>query len=315
MLGLTSDRGNLSQTFWANAILGRIHRSLAIAAWKTESSLSGTTKLIEMLAGFDMFVLEGQDDKDFQAIGAEVKRLAMLLKQQHPRLMETHLQPRAVTIAEFLRYKGFLGVQNSDDYHNLRNNYIGWALFDEKHEGLPLICTAIFCALAQEVGLDAYPCAFPYHVYATVTGGKREVPGPGVPTSESIVQLEETFEIPLYIDTFRPEIEVPRSHLETLLREMSAAQTSYMRFLNPASPIDMVQRAGRNIVRSIQTIHQAGNHAQGSTAPPPWATVSPDIDMAFYSTLYSSILLGTQGPRWRSCRSNPSSASTPTISG
>jgi F-box protein 21 len=290
LLQIIGERASLSQHYWASAVLDRIHRAQSIDVWKSHGNRFDMPRLAEMLAAFDVFVLENRIEGDFGGISTELRKLADILKAEHPHLMEEPLQRRAAQVAEFLRSRNFTGVLDDDDYHNLRNNFIGLALFHPKHEALPLICTAIYCSLAREVGLEAHPCNFPYHVYAMITSGTRELPG--IPSRDSFRTIEEHLETPIYIDAFRPGLEIQKEDLETVLREIGASVHSHQRFLSPADPVDMVLRTVQNIMRSIQIVHSQGQPDPG--APPRWATVFPDLDLAFYATLWATILLGTQ---------------------
>lgn len=74
---------------------------------------------------------------------------------------------KALTVVRVLQKYNFIGVE--EHYTRaLRNNFIGFALRDEKHPSLPLVSVGIFCAVSQRLNIDARPCAFPFHVHAII---------------------------------------------------------------------------------------------------------------------------------------------------
>src|SRR5205823_8347529 len=110
---------------------------------------------------------------------------------------------RAKKLAAFMRVEGFEGC-TYEKYHELENSFMGFSIRHSRNT-LPIISSAIFCALATRIGLRAYPCAFPYHVYTVV------------------VDEKETF---IYMDPFRNADEVLRDELESRLRDMGIPSTA-----------------------------------------------------------------------------------------
>ena len=76
---------------------------------------------------------------------------------------------RASHIARYLLNHQLTGITSSDEYHNIRHNFLGLALLDRNHSSLPLISVAIFCLVVGYFGLNARPCGYPFHVYARVS--------------------------------------------------------------------------------------------------------------------------------------------------
>lgn len=75
---------------------------------------------------------------------------------------------RALCLAEFVREHDLVGVRSPETYHDLQNSLVSVALCDRDHPSLPLIGHAIYCALAERVGLVAGLTNTPRHVYVTI---------------------------------------------------------------------------------------------------------------------------------------------------
>ncbi|KAK5008745.1 hypothetical protein LTR28_003560 [Elasticomyces elasticus] len=91
----------------------------------------------------------------------------------------------------------------------------------------------------------------------------------------------------MYLDPWRNEDEVLVGDLEVKLREMGIPSSLHAQYVGPVTTSELVIRTGRNIFRSIQD-------AQGvlvPTARPTWHLKHPDPDSAFYSMLWSAVLV------------------------
>ena len=163
-------------------------------------------------------------------------------------------------------------------YHDLQNNFIGIALQDENHPSLPLISVAIYCCVARRLGLDAHPCAFPYHVIAIIKPPSnsdvdgREIGSPGEGE-------------PIFMDPFRSKNEIHPGYLRAQLSAMGVAPSDQATLLGASSTADIVRRTARNIiesVRSVPSLHDR-HSARDST--------SPETDSAFYGALWALLLL------------------------
>ncbi|THC87851.1 hypothetical protein EYZ11_012705 [Aspergillus tanneri] len=63
-----------------------------------------------------------------------------------------------MAIASCLRGDNLMGIGAGREYHSLEHNFLGVALNDSEHNSLPLISAAIYCYVAQRLGLNARPC-------------------------------------------------------------------------------------------------------------------------------------------------------------
>ncbi|KAF2257720.1 YccV-like-domain-containing protein [Lojkania enalia] len=271
----------LARRYYANAILERIQREMAIHVWR--DLYSGKNVPIEVALGaYDIFTCTG-DDVDLNVITRDIDDLAKAVERQHPRFKELSTREKASTLASFLRGQGFLGVSDSS-YRALCNSFIGLALHSSAHESLPLISVAIYCALASRLGLDARPCGFLFHVYCLVYAPKDyNLDGEYKPTSSTDLNF-------MYLDPFRSTNEVEQTDLQRVLWEMGVPTSEHEAFLSPTGTREIVLRTARNIMNSVQTIRQneAGPYGIHAT----WLNAYPDMDNAFYATIWAMLMLG-----------------------
>jgi F-box protein 21 len=274
---------HLARRYWAEAILGRLHRALAIQEWK--KLRHETVALERALGSYDMFII-GAGEGDYDDIHDDLDSLASALLAQNPNFEELSTRSKAIAISEFLQAKNFEGVSSEEDYHRMHNNFLSRVLRDSKHEALPLICVSIYCCIASRVKLLARPCAFPMHVYAVVSAPDgQDLDGKNV----SPDAMQER----MYIDPFRSSVDVPVSQLKSELRRMGVAALADELYLGPAGTLEITLRTGRNIMISVQMI-QTNAQEEGMDAEirtPTWTTVSPDMDSSFYASLWATCLL------------------------
>lgn len=271
----------LARRYYANAALERIHREMAISVWKDLQD-GRDVPIDRALGAYDMFA-RGGEDVDFDLMAADLNRLAQGLLSEHPDFHNLSTRAKASTLALYLRTQGFQGVPDTS-YRALRNSFIGLVLQSPTHQSLPLISVALFCALAQRVGLDARPCGFLFHVYCLVYAPKQHtLDGAYKPTSSDTLDS-------MYLDPFRSSDEVRQGDLLRVLRDMGVPSSEHETFLSDTTTREMVLRTARNIMNSVQTIRQTQGGAHGiSTA---WLDAYPDMDSAFYATIWAMLLLG-----------------------
>ncbi|KAI8939544.1 hypothetical protein NX059_003313 [Plenodomus lindquistii] len=270
----------LARRYYANAILERIHREIAINVW--QDLRGGADVPIERALGaYDVFARMGED-VDTDVVVDDIDHLANGLLQQYPDFRDMDSRMKASTLAAYLRHQDYTGVPDTS-YRALRNSFIGLVLRSPTHESLPLISVAIYCAVAQRLGLDARPCGFLFHVYTIVYAPKDyNLNGDYKPTSSSELDF-------MYLDPFRSSSEVRQDDLQRLLRNMGVPSSDHSTYLSSTTTREMVLRTARNIMNSVQTIRQteAGTRAIQTS----WLTTQPDMDNAFYATIWAMLLL------------------------
>ena len=272
----------LARKYFAGTILAQIYRRTALEKWGRLQKQQ-MVRLEEVLGAYDLFVLRNGRG-DLQDIDEEFHRLADAIRAQDAEWEERTTRQRAVRIAQYLRDGILVGNPSENEYHALRNNFIGMALFVEPHSSLPLQSVAIYCAVARRLGVLAKPSNYPHHVHAVIEAppdytldGKPRKPDP----------TTDGFDIEtMHMDPWRSSEEVPRQQLKLRLRQMGAPQNHHGNYLGAASTMEIAIRTGHNIMNSVQEARDRwrANNSSGS--------LDPDTDAAWYSMLWSMMILG-----------------------
>ena len=179
-------------------------------------------------------------------------------------------------IATYLRAHNLTGVRANDDYHDLQNNFIGIALEDEDHPSLPLISVAIYCCVAQRLGLDAHPCGFPFHVHAIIP------PERGLNLEGNRVDPGSKAQ-PMYMDPFRTDQEIPVYNLQSQLHAMGVPEAGHSSLLGASPTAEIIRRTARNIGASVQVPYNSNHLGAVLTVV--------DMDNAFYGAVWAQLLL------------------------
>jgi F-box protein 21 len=227
-----------------------------------------------------------------EQISEMLDRLALQLRREIPEMDHWSPRRKALATAHFLRINNLTGIASEVQYRDLQNNYIGLALQDDDHPSLPLISVAIFCGVAQRLGLKAYCNGFPGHVYAIV------YPDPGMTLDRKPLTVDEEIAPPLYLDPYRSDIEVPVEDLETQLRAWGISLENFQRFLGISSIRHIVLRTSRNIVATVQGFTAQEDHTEnpGHSTIRLHANPFADMDNAFYSAVWANFLLCSRSP-------------------
>jgi F-box protein 21 len=271
----------LARRYYANAVLERIHREVAIKVW-TDLHGGKDISIERALGAYDVFARVGED-VDVDVVAEDITALANRLLETYPGFRSWSPRKQASTLASYLRDQGFQGVTETS-YRALRNSFIGLVIRSAKHDSLPLISVAIYCAVARRIGLDARPCGFLFHVYTLVYAPKNyNLDGEYKPTSSTELEY-------MYLDPFRSSSEVRQGDLQRVLRDMGVPSSEHRGFLGDTNTREMVIRTARNIMNSVQTIREteAGMHSIQAS----WMNSQPDMDNAFYATIWAMLLLG-----------------------
>ncbi|CAJ2504188.1 Uu.00g115820.m01.CDS01 [Anthostomella pinea] len=278
---LDSAEDVLARRYHAAAILGQIHRLIALDKW-TMLQQGHPVKLEEALGAYDLFVTSGQKG-DLDDIARELDVIAQRVRDTDPEFENLSIRQRAVKVAELLRSEELVGNPRVDDYHALRNNFISIALFDEVHTSLPLQSVSIYCAVAQRLDVNAKPSNFPQHVHAVIEAlPDQTLDGvSATPTSEAPPEV-------MYMDPWNSSDEVPEDQLSARLSQMGVPLGLQGHLLGAASTMEMVTRTGRNIMNSVE---QARHRPRLANRP-----AYPDNDSAWYSILWSMLVLGDSEP-------------------
>ena len=265
----------LARRYHSDAILGSMHRREAVQQW-VDLRDDKPVPWERALGAFDLLTLhDGPGDLD--GIARKLDELISRLCLECPGVEELSPRQRAIAVASFMRRSGFDGISGERDYYDLRNSFIGKALFGDDHSTLPLISAVIFSALAQRVGLDARPCGFPFHVHAVVKSGNGT-------TLDGFARPESFEGEMMFVDPHRSEEEItlPEMRQKLLTLRLSNENDS---ILVPSVPADMVRRTSRNIITAIQRLSRPSPYRTGNISE------SGDMDSAFYGALWALLIL------------------------
>ena len=266
----------LSRRWYSRAVLTCIHRGTALEQWLELRQASGDyVPLEKALGAFDLFII--QDGKgDLQDITAKLNELADRFRHHHPAYMDMSDRRRAIAVADFVLAQGLVGIQGNVDahYHDLQNNFIGLALRSGQRSSLPLISVAIYCCIAQRLGLDARPCGFPWHALAIV----ESADGHSLDGRQLAVGSAQER---MYMDPFRSAEEVQAETLIAQLVSMGVPQVDHAKLLDIAPTAEIVARCARSIIRSFQILPR---HSMADVD-------FPSLNAAFYGALWALLLL------------------------
>ena len=273
----------LARRYYSNAVLGLLHRNMAIQQWM-QLSKGEHVPLEKALASFDMFILHNKRG-DLDEISSKLDAIADDFRREFEEHATMNTRRKAVAIGEYLRARNLVGMQGNMDeqYHNLQNNFLSMALQDPDHPSLPLISVAIYCCVAQRVGLNAHPCGFPFHVIAIVE------PSGGLAPAEDAMRGEQP-EMPVYMDPFRSSLELSVDSLKSQLISLGITPSEHLAYLGSSSTAEIVRRSARNIITSVQT---APRGERTNNASPLDST--PEIEEAYYASLWASTILADDG--------------------
>ncbi|KAL1848843.1 hypothetical protein Plec18167_004370 [Paecilomyces lecythidis] len=224
------------------------------------------------LGAFDLFISESHVG-DLADVTEKLDRIIVDLTHEEPDIRALTPRSRALAIASYLRRRNLTGIEEDRDYHSLEHNFLGIALTDPGHNSLPLISAAVYCYVAQGLGLNARPCGFPFHVHVII------IPPHGLDMDGHIL-ADGAQGAPMYMDPFRSTEETPVSNLRSQLNFLGASNIEQSVFLGESETSEIVLRCGKNILRSIQTM----------SLQPALAIPSIDIASAKYAGLWSSMI-------------------------
>ncbi|KAL1983068.1 hypothetical protein VTN96DRAFT_481 [Rasamsonia emersonii] len=262
---------HLARRYYSNAILGCLHRNMAIPEWAKLRN-GEHVSLERALGAFDLFIPESQIGS-LDEITGMLDNIVTKLVTEHPDIELLSPRAKALAVASFLRENNLTGIEPGREYHDLEHNFLGVALRDPNHNSLPLISAAIYCYVAQSVGLNARPCGFPFHVHVIIMPALgTDMDGRSLPNGS---QGE-----PMYMDPFRSANETPVSELRNQLIFLGASGPEQSTFLGESLTSEIVLRCGKNILNSIEQMSR----------PPSFSSTALDIVGAKYAGLWALML-------------------------
>ncbi|KAE8449928.1 hypothetical protein EG329_007067 [Mollisiaceae sp. DMI_Dod_QoI] len=276
----------LARRYYASAVLDHVHRSKALAEWR--KVLYGESVSLERALGaFDLFILHDQYG-DLMEISDLFDDLVRRLRREHPGLDHLSARKKALAALRFLRKHNFVGLSSELAYRDLQNNFIGIALQDQDHPSLPLISVAIFCAVAQRLGLDAKCCGIPNHVHAMV------IPASGETLDERPLREGEVQAEPMYLDPYRFDDEIPPQNIRIMLSQYGLQPHQFADFMTDTGNANLILRTSRNILATVQDFRAQVGATTNTGHPTIRLHANPfaDLDNAFYSALWANYMFG-----------------------
>lgn len=178
-------------------------------------------------------------------ITRELRSLADGFRDEHPGWGDMPTRQQALLLVHWLRTKGLVGMNDeSSNYRNLRNTLIGQALSEDGHDSLPLVSCAIYCCVAENLGLTAACASIPNHVHVVVhpPPGRTLDDKPASPGQER----GDVEEYAMFLDPYGSDGEVSLLRLRDNL-SLLGWDGDTNRFFLPSPVTELVLRTARNI--------------------------------------------------------------------
>jgi F-box protein 21 len=213
--------------------------------------------------------------------------LAAQFREEYPNVEELSTRQKALALVRWLRANNLTGMEAPDtNYRNLRNCLMGHALSEEGHTSLPIVSSAIFCCVAERLGMRSACCAFPSHVHASVfappgmslDGAEEEIPGS---------DLES-----MYLDPYGSDNEVTLDDLRSRLVEFGWSLGSEA-FLK-ATPVPLiVARLAQNIKSSYSAVELMERGGDNEIEMKRLRAGDPDLNLeaAVYASMWAELLM------------------------
>lgn len=304
----------LAQRYWSQMVLACLNRSVALEQWtrvRYRSDVANPTETA--LACLDMFVLGPSAEGDINDTCRRLDEMVDAVRTAHPEIDEQTPRRKAIVIAEFLRAKKWVGIDEGRDYYSIEHQFLGFALRSPHRSSLPLISCVIYSYICRAFGLRAQPCNFPMHVRAVVQPPLPSSPNdpqldldnqplPPNRSAESFADFDPDTEplsdlTHLYVDPFNTATPTSLSRMQTEIHFSAphVTQAQAASYLLPASPRSLLIRSAHNIVRSVQAtpfdIMHRHRPARTSTNSSPNANDNdmPDTEISTYDAAYAAL--------------------------
>jgi len=289
----------LAQRYWSQMVLACLNRSVALDQWtriRYRTDIANPTETA--LACLDMFVLGPTAEGDINDTFRRLDEMVDAVRTGTPELDDQTPRQKAIAIAEFLRAKKWVGIDEDRDYYSIENQFLGLALRSPHRNSLPLISCVIYSYVCRAFGLRAQPCSYPMHVHAVVqpplpsspTDPQLDLDNRPLPPDHSTDSFNPDKEQPsdlthLYIDPFNSATPSTLSRMQSQLQftAPNATQTQRTTYLLPASHRSLLIRSAHNIIRSVQSTPFDAAHRQQSS------DTHNNVDISIYDAAYAAL--------------------------
>ncbi len=223
---------------------------------------------------------------------------AAQFRSDHPSLEEMNTRQKALALVRWVRAKNLVGMGNStENYRNIRNCLIGQALWDPEHPSLPIISSAIYCCIAERIGVRAVCCAVPTHVHTAVLPSPGETldgkPSSGVGDADGEKML---------LDPYGSDDEVTMQHLRERLAAFGWSSSSELEmFLRPSPTTVIVARTAQNLKASWLKARELGDVSAEAAEIKQLRSGDPDLNLEslLYGAMWAGLLVTpTSAEQW-----------------
>lgn len=228
----------LARRFWAAQVVSYIARAEGLEEWI--SLAKGANIPLERAFGvFDLLIAENppetleQISRHFDVLVDEFRGSAI-----YRRFKETDLvSEKAQLLASWLLAQGLAGMPSEARFRDFKNTLISIAICERDHSSIPIVSVAIYCSVAQRLGIDAHPCGYPLKVLAVIMNNT------GYPSDQGAD--------PTYLDPSSSSHEIPLVRLRTQLSAWGIPSAQHPQYLRPASIKSLLKRVARNLEESL----------------------------------------------------------------
>ena len=249
LLATTPKHADLSAKLWVRQVLDALCKAETLKQWKEALLVDDPSDCIGVILAFSGFRGSDKlalDDKMDELAAAVKSRIGAAYLAERPD--ERELVKR---ICEALVEEG-IAPAGGLDFHRTVNNFVNlvidqsvWRLlyearltrFNRHIPSLPMTLVAIFCAVANRLGLKAMLVGFPQRILCRVSGWTPAAAGE-----------EDEFYM---FDIFDGGTVLTRQELFLRLHGAGVPGADIGMFLSPARPSDIVARVARNIFTGL----------------------------------------------------------------
>ncbi|KAI2634634.1 hypothetical protein GGS21DRAFT_112681 [Xylaria nigripes] len=298
----------MARSYYSCAVLNSIHRSLAIEEWakyqqhfarrfaqsiSNAERLNAGMKLERALGAFDMFLLH-DNEGDLDETSELLDDIASRFRAANPGFDRATTRVKALVSAQWLHTNYMPRLHDTTDHkmQYLRHCLIGRALRDDQYASLPIVCAAIYCALASRLGFEAYPCALPNQAHAIVLSSRGlSLNGAHLPPEHADHQES------MFLDPYVSADEVSVEHIKSLLHGLGI-YNGHHNLLVPTPTDQLVIRTAHNVSSSF-TSFRTFNRPFSQLIPlvelnrGDWAR---NIQPALYSVNWANIMMAPIQP-------------------
>lgn len=238
----------LARRYWAGIVLELLHRYKALQIWD-KMQYQDYPPLEDALGAFDIFIQGSDSDFEITVLKTELDRIADTIRASIPDWNDKDHIAKAIAISKYLRDNHLVGC-SPENFQLMRHRFICHALTHPTEKtSIPLQSVAIFCCVAQRLGIKAWPCNFPGKIHAVI-----EPPyGPSI----SATRASHTFpDGVVWMDPFTHNDILTEHAMRDMLNQMElpsqATPESEYNCLTRAHTRSLVLRTGVNIIGSMQ---------------------------------------------------------------